>query len=94
MVTRTSSAELRRVVWELGLLAVAITLIPVAQLMSGCVLGMAFLGFPQDEGTSLGESWQQCARREVIRAEGPGEPGGAGGAQAQVKEESRWRKEH
>lgn len=50
--------------WELGLLAVAITLIPVAQLMSSCVLGMAFFGFPQDRRSKF---WRELAAVQTGR---------------------------
>ena len=47
--------------WELGLLAVAIIVIPVAWLMSGCVSwGRDSLDSQRLEGASFGESQQQC----------------------------------
>lgn len=77
--------------WELGLLAMAIIVFPVAWLMSGCVSwGWDSLDSQRMEGVSFGESQQQsyeqggyalfrgAARGQAELSEGSGWGGGWG----------------
>lgn len=57
--------------WELGSLAVAIIVIPAAQLMSGCVSQRwDSLDSQRMEGARFGENWPQCERGGRVEPRG------------------------